>query len=124
MLKQSDVFYRERIDLDSDLPGGRPVIKGTGLSVEFVLVQLAETLDLQELLAANPRLSVEDVRAALTYASDVVGRYREPALVSTASSQTAGEALLAFAALGKELGLKGPPDLSARIDDYLYGDDV
>ena len=36
--------------------------------------------------------------------------------------ETAGDALLRLARLGKELGLRGPTDLSTRLDDYLYGD--
>lgn len=35
---------------------------------------------------------------------------------------TAGEALLGLAELGKKLNVKGPADLSERIDDCLYGD--
>lgn len=31
-------------------------------------------------------------------------------------------ALLGLAELGKKLNVKGPTDLSAKIDDYLYGD--
>ena len=32
-------------------------------------------------------------------------------------------ALLELVQLGKRLGIAGPPDLSARHDDYLYGDE-
>ncbi len=36
--------------------------------------------------------------------------------------ETTGEALLRLAKLGEKLKIKVPPDLSSRIDDYLYGD--
>jgi hypothetical protein len=36
--------------------------------------------------------------------------------------ETAGDALLRLAELGTRLGLRGPTDLSTRLDDYLYGD--
>ena len=36
-------------------------------------------------------------------------------------AQTTRAALLGLAKLGKELGLGGPTDVSARIDDILYG---
>jgi len=36
--------------------------------------------------------------------------------------ETASEALLRLAKLGKDLGLSGPTDLSTNLDDYLYGD--
>ena len=38
------------------------------------------------------------------------------------SSETTGEALLRLARLGEKLQVKAQPDLSARIDDILYGD--
>lgn len=33
------------------------------------------------------------------------------------------DGLIALAKLGERLNIKGPPDLSRRIDDYLYGDE-
>ena len=36
--------------------------------------------------------------------------------------ETAGNALLRLAKLGEKLQVKGPADLSSRIDDYLYGE--
>jgi hypothetical protein len=36
--------------------------------------------------------------------------------------ESAGEALLRLAAVGQELGMTGPTDLSTNHDDYLYGD--
>ena len=44
-------------------------------------------------------------------------------LTSTGKRQeTTGQALLRLVALGKELGVSGPTDLSTNHDDYLYGD--
>jgi hypothetical protein len=37
--------------------------------------------------------------------------------------ETTGEALLRLAKLGEKLQVKAQPDLSARIDDILYGDE-
>ena len=37
--------------------------------------------------------------------------------------ETTGDALLRLARLGEKLHIKGPADLSSRIDDYLYGDE-
>ena len=37
--------------------------------------------------------------------------------------ETTGEALLRLAKLGEKLQVKAPVDLSARIDDILYGDE-
>ncbi len=38
------------------------------------------------------------------------------------TSETAGDALLRLAKLGKKLQIKAPADLSSRIDEYLYGE--
>jgi hypothetical protein len=35
--------------------------------------------------------------------------------------ESAGDALLRLATLGKRLNVKLSPDLSSRVDDYLYG---
>jgi uncharacterized protein (DUF433 family) len=123
-VKPSDLRDGERIVIDSENAVGRPVIKGTSVTVEIVLDQLAADPDVDRLLATHPILSVDDVRAALAYARDLVGKERQPTRVDQAPLRTAGDALLALAALGKELGLAGPADLSARIDDELYGTDV
>ena len=40
-----------------------------------------------------------------------------------AGRETTGEALLRLARLGEKLQVKAQPDLSARIDDILYGDE-
>lgn len=39
-----------------------------------------------------------------------------------ADTNNAGQALLELAKLGKKLHVKGPRDLSANIDKYLYGE--
>jgi hypothetical protein len=41
----------------------------------------------------------------------------------TASRETFGGAILRLSRLGKRLQMKAPPDLSARIDEILYGDE-
>jgi uncharacterized protein (DUF433 family) len=103
---------------------GKPVVKGTRISVELVLSHLAANPDLAELIAAYPELTVQDVQAALAYARELVSKERARALPATIATRPAGEALLGLAKLGEELSFTGPPDLSARIDDYLYGDEV
>lgn len=51
---------------------GKPVIKGTRIPVTTILDQLAFNPDLEELFAAYPRLTIEDVKAALEFARDTV----------------------------------------------------
>jgi uncharacterized protein (DUF433 family) len=49
--------------------GGKPVIKGTRLAVEHILRELAGGRSQAELLDAHPRLTPDDIRAALAYAA-------------------------------------------------------
>ena len=43
--------------------------------------------------------------------------------IDRANYESTGDALLRLAKRGEKLQLKGPADLSSRIDDYLYGDE-
>ena len=60
--------YLDRIVRDPKVMVGKPVVKGTRIPVERVLQHLEETLDLEDLLQAYPRLTVDDIRACLGYA--------------------------------------------------------
>jgi uncharacterized protein (DUF433 family) len=62
----------ERIVSDPKILVGKPVIKGTRISVELVLDRLAFDLDVETLLLDYPRLTLDDVKACLDYASAVV----------------------------------------------------
>ncbi|RLG49652.1 MAG: DUF433 domain-containing protein [Thermoproteota archaeon] len=62
----------ERIVIDPEIMGGKPVIKGTRITVELILRLLAEGLTVEEILEDYPHLTEEDIRAALLYASKVL----------------------------------------------------
>jgi uncharacterized protein (DUF433 family) len=64
--------YAGRIIVDPDVMVGKPVVKGTRITVEAVLELLAGTLDINELYEAFPRLTPEDVKACLSYAYSVI----------------------------------------------------
>jgi len=51
---------------------GKPVIKGTRITVEHILEQLADGRTIGEILTAHPHITVEDIRAALIYAAESV----------------------------------------------------
>ena len=65
---------RRRIVKDPNILLGKPTVRGTRIPVELVLEHLAYNLDLADLFAAYPRLSIEDVKACLAYASHSVRR--------------------------------------------------
>jgi uncharacterized protein (DUF433 family) len=60
----------ERILVDPKVMFGKPVIKGTRITVELILRKLAEGMTDQQILEHHPHLSVEDIRAAAAFAAD------------------------------------------------------
>jgi uncharacterized protein (DUF433 family) len=63
-----------RITQDPRVMIGKPVVRGTRIPVERVIAHLAHNLDLDDLFAAYPELTLEDVKACLQYAYAVVER--------------------------------------------------
>ena len=51
---------------------GKPVFRGTRITVEFVLERLAQGARSEDLVRSHPPLTAEQVRAALAYALSVV----------------------------------------------------
>ena len=51
---------------------GKPVIRGTRITVELLLRKLSAGASDAELLEAYPHLTAADIRAAIKYAADVV----------------------------------------------------
>jgi uncharacterized protein (DUF433 family) len=65
-----------RIELSPDRMSGKPVVKSTRLTVEFILGLLAEGWDRADILKEYPSLSAEDISACLSYAREVLGLER------------------------------------------------
>jgi uncharacterized protein (DUF433 family) len=59
----------DRITSDANVLGGKPRIKGTRISVEFILELVASGATRDEIVRAYPHLTVEDVEEALRYAA-------------------------------------------------------
>ena len=66
--------YKERITSDPDIMLGKPVIKGTRITVELILKKLAEGMTIEELLEAYPHLTKEDILATLSYSAVVISQ--------------------------------------------------
>jgi uncharacterized protein (DUF433 family) len=62
----------ERISLDPKIMVGKPVIRGTRIPVELVVRMLAQGIPEKDILEEYPRLELEDIRAALAYAAQVL----------------------------------------------------
>ena len=60
----------ERIELNPAIMFGKPVIKGTRITVEQVLRKLASGMTPEQIIEDHPRLAIEDIRAAEAFAAD------------------------------------------------------
>jgi len=59
----------DRIEVNPKIMLGKPVIRGTRIPVELLLRKLGEGATEAQLLDAYPRLTPEDIRAAIAYAA-------------------------------------------------------
>ena len=65
----SDQQLLERITCDPKVMTGKPVIKGTRLTVEYMLNRLAHGSDTEDILGEYEGLTSEDIQACLLFAS-------------------------------------------------------
>lgn len=79
----------DRIEANPKVMMGKPVIRGTRIPVELVLRKLAEGATFTDLLDAYPRLTREDIQAALGYAADTVAHEETLILPTAGSGQSA-----------------------------------
>jgi len=64
--------WQDRIIVDPRVLVGKPVIRGTRISVELVVDLLASGWTQEQILASYPHLTAEDIRACLAYASELL----------------------------------------------------
>ena len=64
--------FLERIELNPKVCNGKPVIKGTRIPVSVILDQIAAGESWDAISAGFPELNMEDIQAALLYASAVL----------------------------------------------------
>lgn len=58
-----------RIGINPKVMLGKPVIRGTRIPVEIILRKLAQSISVEEILSDYPRLTKEDIQAAIAYAA-------------------------------------------------------
>lgn len=64
--------WKERIVSDKNVLLGKPVIKGTRISVEFILERLADGWSESKILESYPHLKKEDLQAVFVYLNEFV----------------------------------------------------
>lgn len=66
------LLWQERIVTNPKVMFGKPVVKGTRIPVELILEKLALGETHEQLLAAYPRLTADDIAACLFFAAQSV----------------------------------------------------
>jgi uncharacterized protein (DUF433 family) len=77
--------WRDHIHADRRVLGGKPVVKGTRLGVEFLLGLFAEGWTVEQVLENYPTLTPEALRAVFDFAAACV-RERSPDTVGSAAT--------------------------------------
>lgn len=62
----------DRIEINPHIMMGKPVIKGTRIPVEMILKKLAHAISVATILRDYPRLTEEDIKAAVLYAAEML----------------------------------------------------
>ncbi len=60
------------ITSDPKILMGKPTITGTRITVELILEKLAAGETVDQILSEHPRLTVEEIRAAIAFAAEVL----------------------------------------------------
>jgi uncharacterized protein (DUF433 family) len=71
--------WKDRIVIDSEILVGKPIIKGTRISVELLLDRVADGWSIDDILRSYPHLTRDDVLAALSFAAEL---FREERFVA------------------------------------------
>ncbi len=64
--------WRDHIHSDPEILGGKPVIKGTRISVELVLEYFSDGASIADIIAAYPHISEAGIRGAMAFAHDMI----------------------------------------------------
>ena len=67
----------EFISSNPEILGGRPVIRGTRISVELILDKIAAGDSIEDLPASYPHLAREAVQAAISFAAETLGVHNQ-----------------------------------------------
>jgi uncharacterized protein (DUF433 family) len=71
------IGYTDRINVDPKILSGKPVFKGTRIPISIVLKMLRDGATFQKILEEYPRLTEDDIKAALDYSVFIVDHPEE-----------------------------------------------
>ena len=85
--------WRERIVLDPAVMVGKPLIRGTRVSVELIIDLLAQGWSREQILQQYDHLKLDDIQACLSYVSEMLRAARQntemPAVLTRCSKSSA-----------------------------------
>jgi len=71
--------WRKHVHSNPDILGGKPVIRGTRISVELVLGYLSDGGSFADIMDGYPSLTENDIRAAIAFTHDLLIKEAESA---------------------------------------------
>ena len=66
----------ERIEINPNVRGGKPVVRGTQITATSLLAEWEKGLSMNEILMGHPGVTEEDVRAAIDYSLHYLSQKR------------------------------------------------
>jgi len=87
------MVLNDRVEINPGIMLGKPVIRGTRITVELIVRKLSEGAKEEDILNAYPHLKVEDIRAALAYAADSLAHEEVILFQTGASDVEAGDSI-------------------------------
>ena len=67
------IIWQHYIEERKDVMMGKPVFKGTRLTVEHILKELGTGMSQEDVLAGYPQITREHLQAALLYSAAMIG---------------------------------------------------
>lgn len=64
--------YQQYVERNPEVMLGKPIIKGTRITIELIMRKLADGYSISDLLKSYPQLTKEQILAALEYAADMI----------------------------------------------------
>lgn len=63
--------WHDRITVDPNILVGKPIIRGTRISVELLMDRLADGWSMEQILESYPHLTRDDVLAAIRFVTEI-----------------------------------------------------
>lgn len=66
--------YKDKIYISPDIMLGKPVIRGTRITVEFIIKKMSEGMEIDDIISEYPPVQKDDIMACLAYSADVISK--------------------------------------------------